>query len=632
MSNGGEPLKVLSLFSGVGGFDMGLTNTGKMTTAFMCEIDKHARSVLDYHWPEVPKWDDVTTLTGAYILEKTGGVDVVAWGSPCQDLSIAGKRAGLTGERSGLFHHGIRIIKELRELSNGKYPTWSIWENVAGALSSNKGADFGEVLYEMDEAGACFSEWSLLDAQYFGVPQRRRRVFVTSCFDSSVSEGCPEPLLPVAQGLPGDSASRSKARQGVTGASSDSVGAGSSKGFRLVSFGEYKDDDTASALKQRDYKDATDLVVEQPLAFDTQFGSNANVFEDQSPTLKSSQQPPSVTQYVDSNQPNEVVGSLQARDYKGVGNQYVAENKLVVQNAIPIQDGREIEKNQNGLGIGAEGDPSYTLDQTGAQAVAYSIREDAKANTFSATEVETARALQALQPAITSHHAQNIITQPVLMRQREGKPGGGKGPLLSENISLTLSGGNDQILFTDAPLLLDGRRVDDVRVYTEPVQTLQERMGTGGNNVPVVAQETYVKSRRAQSVNDHETWVESDVAPTLNIFDVGDIRTTTTVIEPVQAISYDGYNQTIEEEIHRSWRIGRDSSDFVADLRETEMIVRRLTPLECERLMGWPDGHTAEGINGPVSDTQRYKMCGNGVASPVAQWIGEHIARASGRG
>jgi DNA (cytosine-5)-methyltransferase 1 len=204
--------------------------------------------------------------------------------------------------------------------------------------------------------------------------------------------------------------------------------------------------------------------------------------------------------------------------------------------------------------------------------------------------------------------------------------------LLSENISLTLSGGNDQILFTDAPLLLDGRRVDDVRVYTEPVQTLQERMGTGGNNVPVVAQETYVKSRRAQSVNDHETWVESDVAPTLNIFDVGDIRTTTTVIEPVQAISYDGYNQTIEEEIHRSWRIGRDSSDFVADLRETEMIVRRLTPLECERLMGWPDGHTAEGINGPVSDTQRYKMCGNGVASPVAQWIGEHIARASGRG
>jgi DNA (cytosine-5)-methyltransferase 1 len=643
MSNGGEPLKVLSLFSGVGGFDMGLTNTGKMTTAFMCEIDKHARSVLDYHWPEVPKWDDVTTLTGAYILEKTGGVDVVAWGSPCQDLSIAGKRAGLTGERSGLFHHGIRIIKELRELSNGKYPTWSIWENVAGALSSNKGADFGEVLYEMDEAGACFSEWSLLDAQYFGVPQRRRRVFVTSCFDSSVSEGCPEPLLPVAQGLPGDSASRSKARQGVTGASSDSVGAGSQ-----LATGK----DIANTISASLYHKSTvvnqdvnngHLVVEQPLAFDTQFGSNANVFENQSPTLKSSQQPPSVTQYVDSNKPiiidraafNQGVNAL----YEAVISEDDVTPPLVArgphavgQNAIPIQDGREIEKNQNGLGIGAEGDPSYTLDQTGAQAVAYSIREDAKANTFSATEVETARALQALQPAITSHHAQNIITQPVLMRQREGKPGGGKGPLLSENISLTLSGGNDQILFTDAPLLLDGRRVDDVRVYTEPVQTLQERMGTGGNNVPVVAQETYVKSRRAQSVNDHETWVESDVAPTLNIFDVGDIRTTTTVIEPVQAISYDGYNQTIEEEIHRSWRIGRDSSDFVADLRETEMIVRRLTPLECERLMGWPDGHTAEGINGPVSDTQRYKMCGNGVASPVAQWIGEHIARASGRG
>ena len=95
--------------------------------------------------------------------------------------------------------------------------------------------------------------------------------------------------------------------------------------------------------------------------------------------------------------------------------------------------------------------------------------------------------------------------------------------------------------------------------------------------------------------------------------------------QEVQAISYDGYNQTIEEEIHRSWRIGRDSSDFIADLREPTLIVRRLTPLECERLMGWPDNHTAQGTNGAVSDTNRYKMCGNGIASPVATWIAKHI-------
>jgi DNA (cytosine-5)-methyltransferase 1 len=209
------PLRVLSLFSGVGGFDMGLAAAG-MVTAFQCEIDKHARSVLDRHWPTVPKWDDVSTLTGAHILEQTGGVDVVAWGSPCQDLSLAGKRAGLSGARSGLFYEGIRIIKELKELSNGQYPTFSIWENVKGALSSNRGADFGQVISEMVEAGAHFCEWAVLDAQFFNVPQRRTRLFVVACFSSSVAAKCPDPLLPVANGGDGDTSTGGKKKQSVT--------------------------------------------------------------------------------------------------------------------------------------------------------------------------------------------------------------------------------------------------------------------------------------------------------------------------------------------------------------------------------------------------------------------------------
>jgi DNA (cytosine-5)-methyltransferase 1 len=222
-------MRVLSLFSGVGGFDMGLEAAG-MTTVFQCEIDKHARAVLDHHWPDVPKWDDVTTLTGRHILEHTDGVDVVAWGSPCQDLSLAGKRAGLSGERSGLFHQGIRIIKELRELSNGTYPTWSIWENVVGALSSNGGADFGEVLHEMDEAGACFSEWVVLDAQYFGVPQRRRRVFVISCFDFATASGCPDKIFAVGESRSGDFAKGKPKGQDSSGEVADSFGAGSQSG------------------------------------------------------------------------------------------------------------------------------------------------------------------------------------------------------------------------------------------------------------------------------------------------------------------------------------------------------------------------------------------------------------------
>ena len=290
-------MRVLSLFSGVGGFDKGLEAAG-MTTVFQCELDKNCRQTLDHHWASVPKWDNVSTLTGRYILDHCDGVDVVAWGSPCQDLSVAGKRAGLTGERSGLFHQGIRIIKELRELSNGKYPTWSIWENVAGALSSNNGADFGEVLYEMDEAGACFSEWSMLDAQYFGIPQRRRRVFILSCFDPSIAARCPDQILTVEQGSRGDSAKGKQAGQNFTAEIATSIGAGSEP-FRMRGFGDYADDDTASALKMRDYKDATDLIVENHSILGT-----------------------------------DIVGSLQARDYKGVGNQYVAENKLVVEDDL----------------------------------------------------------------------------------------------------------------------------------------------------------------------------------------------------------------------------------------------------------------------------------------------------------
>ena len=193
-------MKVLSLFSGVGGFDLGLENAG-METVFQCEWDKHATKILERHWPHVPRWGDVSTLTGEHILRHAPVIDVVAWGSPCQDLSVAGKRAGLGGARSGLFHEGVRIIKELRELTNGKYPRISIWENVAGALSSGAGADFGQVLTEMDEAGACFSEWRILDAQYFGVPQRRRRVFLISVFDTATAARCPDPLLPVSESI-----------------------------------------------------------------------------------------------------------------------------------------------------------------------------------------------------------------------------------------------------------------------------------------------------------------------------------------------------------------------------------------------------------------------------------------------
>ena len=312
-------MKVLSLFSGVGGFDMGLENAG-METVFQCEWDKHANSILHRHWPDVPKWDDVSTLTGKHILANAPVVDVVAWGSPCQDLSVAGKRAGLEGGRSGLFHEGIRIIKELQEETNGQYPRISIWENVVGALNSNGGADFGVILDEMAQAGALVIEWAVLDAQYFGIPQRRRRVFVSAIFDPVLASRCPNPLLPVTESLPGDTKKGKPKRQSASRTVAEGVGTDGAwwdgrdtaealtttsneqrmpdkqrfqavvEGFTPSSFANYTEGVGTLRSNGGDLGGGSETL----LAFDTQFGSNANVTEDVAPTLKASQQSPSV--------------------------------------------------------------------------------------------------------------------------------------------------------------------------------------------------------------------------------------------------------------------------------------------------------------------------------------------------
>lgn len=189
---------VLSLFSGVGGFDYGLEQAG-LRTVYQCEINKHAHSVLDHHWPDVPKWGDIATLTADEILRHTSRIDVVAWGSPCQDMSTAGMRSGLQGTKSSLFYEGLRIINELRHATDGHYPRIAIWENVAGALTSNRGLDFRSVISEMAAAGSHLQEYAVLDSAAFGVPQTRRRVFLLSVFDTDIAERCADIMLPVAE-------------------------------------------------------------------------------------------------------------------------------------------------------------------------------------------------------------------------------------------------------------------------------------------------------------------------------------------------------------------------------------------------------------------------------------------------
>jgi DNA (cytosine-5)-methyltransferase 1 len=154
-----------SLFTGIGGFDLGLEYAG-ITCKWQVEIDKHCQGVLAKHWPGVAKYGDIHDV-GKHNLET---VDIITGGFPCQDLSVAGRRRGLARERSGLFFEYARVIREIR-------PPWIIVENVPGLFSSNKGEDFVIVLETLAECGYGVV-WRVLDSQYFGVAQRRRRVFI----------------------------------------------------------------------------------------------------------------------------------------------------------------------------------------------------------------------------------------------------------------------------------------------------------------------------------------------------------------------------------------------------------------------------------------------------------------------
>lgn len=254
-----------SLFAGVGGFDLGFEQAG-FKCRFQVEWDPHCQQTLAHHWPDVPRWGDVSQVNGADLPP----VDVITYGFPCQDLSVAGNRAGLDGNRSGLFFEAVRIIREMREATDGRFPTWAVAENVAGLLNADNGHAMGRCVDELAEAGSLVIEWCLVDAQWFGVPQRRRRVFLASCFDSATAERCPDPLFPVADSGARNPAEVKQAWETVTGDVADSVGeCGQSVDtdrmtvapYRMLGLRHYADGESASTLKNRDYKDSTDLVA-----------------------------------------------------------------------------------------------------------------------------------------------------------------------------------------------------------------------------------------------------------------------------------------------------------------------------------------------------------------------------------
>lgn len=237
-------LKLGSLFDGSGGFPLAGALNG-IAPIWASEIEPYPIAVTRSRFPQMRHLGNVAEVHG----DKIPPVDVIMFGSPCQDMSVAGKRAGLDGSRSGLFHEAIRIIKEMREKTNGEYPKYAVWENVPGAFSSNHGEDFRCVLEAF--AGVCDEKvsipgpargkwapagevvgigysvaWRTLDAQYWGVPQRRKRIYLVADF----AGGRAGEILFERESVRGDSAAGRAPGQGA--AADDQRSAGGNRSAR----------------------------------------------------------------------------------------------------------------------------------------------------------------------------------------------------------------------------------------------------------------------------------------------------------------------------------------------------------------------------------------------------------------
>lgn len=295
-------MRFLSLFSGIEAASAAWEPLGWECVA-VSEIEPFSSAVLQHHYPGVPNLGDVTKITEDDI-KALGPIDLVVFGSPCQDLSVAGRRDGIKGEQSGLFFSAIKIIEWARKHNGCRF---ALWENVPGAFSTNKGRDFAAVVEQMaglrdvdvpkygwGTEGAALGddamlEWSVLDAQWFGVAQRRRRVFAIADFGDWASR---PPILLERQSLRGGTSPSREPRKeaaGDAGASVKSTGShgelvgalcardfkgvgnqyvtegklviSENTGHRKLTFESYKNDETASTIMARDHKGHTDLVV-----------------------------------------------------------------------------------------------------------------------------------------------------------------------------------------------------------------------------------------------------------------------------------------------------------------------------------------------------------------------------------
>ena len=589
-----QKLTLGSLFDGSGGFPLGGLLSG-ITPVWASEIEPFPIRVTTKRLPFMKHYGDVSQMDGG----KIEPVDVITFGSPCQDMSIAGRREGLDGSRSSLFYEAVRIVKEMRCATDGRYPRYIVWENVPGAFSSNKGADFQSVLeeicsvkgYEIDPArpakwpaaGEIVADdfslaWRVFDAQYWGVPQRRKRIYLVADF----AGGSAGKILFESEGVSGYTPQGFRPWQGAARAFAEGAGASGC------------------------------------VCLNDQGGSRMDVTEDVAATLRAENH----------GHPPCVMGAA----------------------------GFCTEHSAQARGIGYEKETSPTLR---AGTVPAAVYENHSQDTRYTGPLETAPTVNATY-GMGGNNQPFVVETPKTLKIRSGCEGGGKGALIQDNKSATLGCNNDQALFVPKVYGIcskdsNAMKSDNPKSGFYEAETSRCLDANGGNptcnqgGMAVVALQGSMIGR-ADKNGPQGSGVNEGVSFTLDAADrhaVAYCMTTGT------------YIQALEEQ--SPTLMARDYKDPpVVNETEPEYIVRRLTPTECARLQGFPDWWCArletdepteeeiefwtevfeihrsvmgtsskpksrnqivKWLKNPHSDSAEYKMWGNGVALPNVYFV-----------
>lgn len=554
----------LELFAGGGGLSRGLELAGWHCVGH-AEIEPHARAVLRHQWPDTPLLGDVTAINGADF----AGITLLSGGSPCQDLSVAGKRAGMvedSGTRSSLYFEQVRIWRE----SEAPY---FLWENVLGAFSSNNGRDFAAVLSALVGApvpvpddgwgGAGVASgptgvaaWRVLDCQYFGPPQRRRRVFVLCSRTGGVD---PAAVLSLSESLCRHPQASGEAREGTPA----STGSGAPSG----------DDETVAIRTAQTSANGHGIAVGVSHTLDGAQGQAVLAFGGQNSAAQGDSVTDAITPSLDKSKVPNVLAFAQNQSHANGGGQVavcvtqfgeVAGSLTARHDSSPCAD-----RGQNVV---------FTLDKQSAQVKGGEVSPTLKTDLA-----------HDMGPVVTVHDAR----------------GNGAG-----SVDTTLPGDHLNRVTDYTPIIMSSGQsnAELVRDGEPSLTTLHE--------APIVFPTI--------AASDGDKWGCNQWVTEGKAIDDG-------LPTPASAVNVSDGVATLQDTMGT---LGARSggSEVGAQTRGVENNApttgrpRRLMPVECERLMGWSDGSTAHGVNEAgklyeLSDSARYKICGNGVASPVVAWI-----------